>query len=65
VPLLVWYSICAIEIVIPRCRSSGALSIWSNASVFRVHVRVLVVQHPRDRRSERRLAVVDVTNVPM
>jgi hypothetical protein len=27
---LVWYSTCAMEIVMPRAFSSGALSIWSN-----------------------------------
>jgi hypothetical protein len=49
------------EIVMPRCRSSGALSIWSNG----VNLRgsgVLVVQHLGDRRGERGLAVVDVTD---
>ena len=44
----------------PRCFSSGALSIWSNGEDSRG--RVLVVQHLRDGRRQRRLAMVDVTD---
>ena len=45
----------------PRSRSSGALSIWSYASELR---EALLRQHLRDRRRQRRLAVVDVTDRP-
>jgi hypothetical protein len=41
--------------VIPRAFSSGALSIWSNA---------VAAPHLRQRRRQRRLPVIHVTNRP-
>jgi hypothetical protein len=44
----------------PRCFSSGALSIWSNG--VKGLIGVLVVQHLGNRSCQRRLAMVDVTD---
>ena len=46
----------------PRSRSSGALSIVSNER--NAVLRVVLRQHLRDRRRQRRLAVIDVTDRP-
>jgi hypothetical protein len=56
--LAVSYSTCAVEIVMPRAFSSGALSIWSYA----VNVAPPDSPNLRDRRRQRRLAVVNVTD---
>jgi hypothetical protein len=50
-------------IVIPRSRSSGALSMFAN-SVNDVVRRILIRQHLRDRRGQRRLPMIDVTHRP-
>jgi hypothetical protein len=52
---------CAMEIVIPRCFSSGAFVDIVERELG-VQVRVLVVQNLRDRSRQRRLAMVDVTD---
>jgi hypothetical protein len=57
--LAVSYSTCAVLIVMPRAFSSGAASIWSYALASPPN---LARQHRGDRRRQRRLAVVHVTN---